>query len=118
MIANTTFSTKVLSSNVNEVTGSVLNSFFYENILHAPKAQKTPKAPKAQRRNQAKAQNATSKKKNKKCAQKHLKGKSHLFPYLRFYAFCAREEKIIKKREKSPQCNVLNTDVPTTSLMY
>ena len=65
MIANTTFSTKVLSSNVNEVIGSVLNSFFYENILHAPKAQKTPKAPKAQRRNQAKAQNATSKKKIK-----------------------------------------------------
>ena len=43
------------SSNVNEVIRAVLNSlFFYENILHAPKA------PKAQRRNQAKAQNATS----------------------------------------------------------
>ena len=46
------------SSNVNEVIRAVLNSlFFYEKILHAPKA---PKAPKAQRRNQAKAQNATS----------------------------------------------------------
>ena len=32
---------------------AVLNSFFYINILHAPKA------PKARRRNQAKAQNAT-----------------------------------------------------------
>ena len=43
------------SSNVNEVIRSVLNSlFFYEKMLH------TPKAPKAQRRNQAKAQNATS----------------------------------------------------------
>ena len=43
------------SSNVNEVIRSVLKSlFFYEKILH------TPKAPKAQRRNQAKAQNATS----------------------------------------------------------
>ena len=42
------------SSNVNEVIRAVLNSlFFYEKILHAPKA---PKAPKAQRRNQAKAQ--------------------------------------------------------------
>ena len=52
----------MLSTNVNEVIRSVLNSFFYEKILHAPKAPKTPKAPKAQRRNQAKAQNATSKK--------------------------------------------------------
>ena len=51
------------SSNVNEVIRAVLNSlffyywfffFFYEKTLHAPKA------PKAQRRNQAKAQNATS----------------------------------------------------------
>ena len=43
------------SSNVNEIIRVVLNSlfFFYEKILHAPKA---PKAPKAQRRNQAKAQ--------------------------------------------------------------
>ena len=47
------------SSNVNEVIRAVLNSFFffYEKILHAPKA------PKAQRRNQAKAQNATSEQK-------------------------------------------------------
>ena len=35
---------------------------------------------------------------NKKCAEKHLSGKSHLFAYLRFYAFCAREEKKIEKR--------------------
>ena len=47
------------SSNVNELIRSVLNSFFFfdEKILHTPKV---PKAPKAQRRNQAKAQNATS----------------------------------------------------------
>ena len=31
------------------------------------------------------------------------KEKSHLFAYLRF---CAREEKKIEKREKSPQCKV------------
>ena len=54
------------SSNVNEVIRAVLNSlfiffFFYEKILHAPKPPKALKAPKAQRRNQAKAQNATSK---------------------------------------------------------
>ena len=49
------------SSNVNEVIRAVLNSLFfyycfsfYEKTLHAPKV------PKAQRRNQAKAQNATS----------------------------------------------------------
>ena len=54
-----------VSSNVNEVIRAVLNSlfiyFFYEKILHAPKPPKALKAPKAQRRNQAKAQNATSK---------------------------------------------------------
>ena len=45
------------SSNVNKVIRAVLNSFFFffEKILHAPKA---PKVPKAQRRNEAKAQNA------------------------------------------------------------
>ena len=54
------------SSNVNEVIRAILNPlfhfffFFYKKILHAPKA---PKAPKAQRRNQAKAQNATSEEK-------------------------------------------------------
>ena len=49
------------SSNINEVIRAVLNPlfFFYEKILHAPKA------PKAQRRNQAKAQNATSEQKSK-----------------------------------------------------
>ena len=53
----------ILSSNVNEVIRAVLNSllfFFYEKILHAPKAPKALNAPKAQRRNQAKAQNARS----------------------------------------------------------
>ena len=54
------------SSNVNEVIRAVLNSFFYEKILHARKAPKAPKipkalkAPKTQRRNQAKPQNITS----------------------------------------------------------
>ena len=45
------------SSNLNEVIKAVLNHFFYKNILHVPKA------PKAQRRNQAKAQNASSEQK-------------------------------------------------------
>ena len=51
------------SSNVYEFLRTVLNSFFYKKILHAPKAPKASKVPKAQRRNQAKAQNATSKQK-------------------------------------------------------
>ena len=48
------------SSNLNEVIRAVLNSFFfYEKILHLPKAPKGPNASKpskAERRNQAKAQ--------------------------------------------------------------
>ena len=40
---------------------------------------------------------------------------SNLFAYVRF---CGREEKKIEKREKSHNGNVLNTDVPTTRLMY
>ena len=44
------------SSSINEVIRAVLNPllFFYEKISHAQKAQK------AQKRNQVKAQNATS----------------------------------------------------------
>ena len=38
---------------------AVSNFFFYEKILHTPKAPKALKEPKAQRHNQAKAQNAT-----------------------------------------------------------
>ena len=37
------------SSNVNEVIRAVLNFFFYEKILHAPKAPKAQKAQKAQK---------------------------------------------------------------------
>ena len=39
-------------------------------------------------------------------------GKSHLFAYVRFCAFYAREEKgkeENRKRKKSPQCNVLGS---------
>ena len=54
-----------LSSNINEVIGTVLNPliFFYKKILHAPKAPKASKHQKAQIRNQAKAQNAMSEQK-------------------------------------------------------
>ena len=61
---------KNTSSNINEVIGAILNFliFFYENILHAPKTQKSAKkhkkavkalkALKEQRLNQLKKQNA------------------------------------------------------------
>ena len=46
---------------------------------------------------------------------KNIEGENrNLFVYLHF---CAREEKKIKKREKSQNGTVLNTDVPTTRLM-
>ena len=83
-----------------EVIRSVLNSllifFFYKKILHAPKV---PKAQKAQRRNQAKAKNATSEQKLKNTLKKKG-GKGHLFAYVRFCAFSAREEKKIENRKK------------------
>ena len=85
-------------SNINEIIRAVLNSlflFFYEKILHIPKA---PKAQKAQKRNQTKAQTATSEQKLKMCLKNIEEGKSHLFAYSRFRAFCALEEKRIEKR--------------------
>ena len=74
--------------------------FFYEKILHSPKA------PKARRRNQAKAQKATSEQKMKKCLKKHLRGKTSLIRLCAFLCFlwARRKEKKIEKREKSPQC--------------
>ena len=86
------------SSNINEIIRAVLNSLFffvYEKILHIPKA---PKAQKAQKRNQTKAQTATSEQKLKMCLKNIEEGKSHLFAYSRFRAFCALEEKRIEKR--------------------
>ena len=37
----------LMSSNINEIIRSVLNTFFYEKISHAQKAPKAPKALKA-----------------------------------------------------------------------
>ena len=47
--------------------------------------------------------NANKRTKIKNVRKKHLRG-SHLFAYLRFCAFCAREGTEIEKRENSPQC--------------
>ena len=70
-----------LSSNINEVIRTVLNSLFsaflfYKKILHAPKStNKHQKAPKAQKHNQAKAQKANKQTKSKNALKKHLNGK-------------------------------------------
>ena len=82
------------STNINEVIMAVLKPllFFYEKILHTPKAQK------AQKRNRAKVQNATS---EQKFCLKNIKGEnSNLFAYL---CFCAHEEKKTRKKGKVPQ---------------
>ena len=68
--------------------------------MHAPKAQEVQKTQKAQKRNQAKVQNATSKHKIKNALKNIEGGKSHLFGYWRFCAFCAREEKEIEHRKQ------------------
>ena len=86
-----------MSSNVNEIIRAVLNSFFYKKILHAPKAQKHKDATK-QKHNTLQAN------KNKNTLKKHLRGKRSLIRVFGFCAFCAREEKKIEKREKSPEC--------------
>ena len=98
---------KVLSSNVNEVIRTVLNSFFNKKISHAQKAQKVQKAQKAQKSTKTQPSKSTKRYKPtkiKNALKKHLRGKSHLFDYLRFCAFCQCEEKKIVKRENSPQC--------------
>ena len=54
------------------------------------------------------------------CPKKYLRGKSNLFAYLCFCAFCACKEKRIekrklKKREKSSQCAGLTKYVNVSS---
>ena len=72
--------------------GQFLYYFSYERILHAPKA------PKAQRRNQAKAQNATSEQKWK-IRLKTSEGKKVTYSLICvFVLFCAHKENKIKNR--------------------
>ena len=65
------------SSNINEVIKAVLNPllFFYEKILHGPKAPKAQKAQKAQKRNQAQKYKTLQANKNKNALKKHLRRK-------------------------------------------
>ena len=92
------------SSNINEVTRTVLNLFFllkkdFVCTKSTKKHQRSiKKHQKAQKCNQTKVQNA----------KKQTKIKN-----MRFCVLCAHEEKKIenKKNKKSLQCHVLNTNV-------
>ena len=87
------------SSNINEVIRAVSNSF----CTHQ-------KHQKAQRRDQAKAQKATSEQKLKMCL-KTSNGKKVTYSLICVFV-------LVKKIEKSPQNKCTkNTDVPTTWFM-
>ena len=79
----------VLSSNLNEVIRAVLNFFFYEKILHAPKSTKSTKKHQKHQKHQ-KHKNATKQKHKKQISEQKLKmrlknswvEKSNLFAFL------------------------------------
>ena len=80
--------------------------------MHALKAQK---APKAQKRNQKKVQNAKSEQKWKM----HLKtSKGKIVTYSLICVFVRLKKRKLEKIEKSHNGNVINTDAPTSWLMY
>ena len=62
-----------------------------------------------------KHKNANKRTKIKNALKKHLRGKKSL---IRLCAFLCARRKQNRKKENSLQCNVLNTNVPTTRLMY
>ena len=97
------------SGNINEVIRANLNFlfFFYKKIWHSQKAPKSQKVQKAQKHNQAKAQNGNKRTKLKNALKKHRVGKSNLFAYLHFCAFCAREEKKTENKKMKSLYNVM-----------
>ena len=108
-----------LSSNLNEVIKAVLNYLFFYTKRFCTHQ-------KHQKHQSTKAQPSKSTKRSKRTKIKNelkliLEEKRYLFASLRFRAFFMRAKKRkqkIEKREKSPQGNALNTDVPITRLMY
>ena len=85
------------SSNVNEVIRAVLNSLFFLFLKRFRTHQK--------HKDKTKQKHKTLKRTKIKNALKTSEGKkNNLFGYLHFCAFCTNKEKIIEKREKSPQC--------------
>ena len=109
-----------ISSNVIEVIRAVLNSllfifFFYKKILHAPKAPKVQKHKDTTKQKHKMLQVN----KNKKMCLKISKGeKVSCLLICVFVLFVHVKKRTLEKREKSPQSDVINTDVPTTRLMY
>ena len=76
--------------------------------MHAPVAQKSTKSTKTQ---------PSKRTKNKKYTQKISKGKIVTYPLICIFVH-VKKRKLKKIREKSHNGKVLNTDVPTTRLMY
>ena len=87
---------RLLSSNINEVIGAVLNPLFIIFLQKDFARTKSTKSAKAQKHEDGtkKAIKRYKRTKIKTALKKDLRGKSHLFAYLRF---CACEEKQIKK---------------------
>ena len=99
------------SSNTNEVIRAVLNP------LKAQKAQKSIKSIKSTKTQPSKRTKTQISKQKKKIRLKISKGKILTYSLICIFVR-VKKRKLKKIREKSHNGNVLNTDVPTTRLMY
>ena len=79
------------------------------------KHQKHKKALKARKRKQAKVENTTSEQQWK---MRLITSKRKIVTYSLIWVFVRVKKRTLEKTEKSHNGNVLNTDVPTTWLMY
>ena len=96
---------KVLSSNVNEVIRTVLNSFFNKKISHAQKAQKVQKAQKAQKSTKTQPSKSTKRYKRakiKNALKKTSKGEKSLIRLFAFLYFLSARGKENSKKRKFP----------------
>ena len=99
---------KECSSNINDVIRAILNFFFIKRFCTHKTHQKHQKHQKhkSTKTRPSKSTKRYKRTKIKNAHKKDLRRKSHLFAYLHFCVFCAREEKKmekkkIEKREKS-----------------
>ena len=98
------------SSNTNEVIRAVLNP------LKAQKAQKSIKSIKSTKTQPSKRTKAQISEQKQRIRLKISKGK--IVTYSLICIFVRVKKRKLEKREKFHNGNVLNTDVPTTRLMY
>ena len=86
--------------------------------MHATKTPKAPKHEKHQKYKDATKQKSQLYKRTKlkNALKKHLRGKK--VTYSLMCVFVRVKKRKLEKREKSHNGNVLNTDAPTTQLMY